>query len=82
MNAGGKDAAGKGEVLRVELEDSEVGEAVLVLIEELVIEDAAWFARFLACRRSIFGRAVGRFAPAWPLMTLRSASWRRFALGR
>ena len=47
MDIGGKDTAGKRKVLRVELEDGEIGEAVLVLIKELVIEDPAWLAGFL-----------------------------------
>src|SRR5277367_1703218 len=48
MDVGGKDTAGKSKAFRVEFEHGEIGEAVLVLIEKLVVENAAWLARFLA----------------------------------
>ena len=64
MDAGGKDTAGKSEILRVEFEHGQVGEAVLVLVEKLVIKNPAWFARLLAAKDPLLIWAVRRFAPA------------------
>ena len=56
VGAGGKDAAGKRKILRVEFEDGEIGEPVLIRIEELVIEDAAGLARLLAAEDPLLVR--------------------------
>jgi len=76
VGAGGEDSAREGEVLRVEFEDGEVGEAPLSGIEELVIEDASGLARLLPAedpfpvwpqeglRRLALDDAAQRFLPA------------------
>ena len=85
---GGEDAALEGEGGGVELEDGEVGELVVVGVEELVVEDAGGLGVGRELGASMVWPEIhlrsGR-RKVWaglPLMTERRASWRRLAAGR